>query len=331
LVVDSLIATVLAGESLFEMSAVDLVKNGIRYPVRLFIKEEPHTLKKVASGKLRLISGVSLIDQIKERLIGSKQNIAEINCWESCSSAPGIGLDDDSLRAVASQMSSWLEGGELSSMDVSSWDWSVKEWMLNADAEARRRLAGSEKGSLFDFLVRAQAYCVSHSMFITPNGNMIVQDVAGKQLSGSYWTSSSNSRMRVIASLVARQMAGVPLGPTCIKAMGDDSVERFYPGVKENLEKLGLVIKDVNICRCLADIEFCSHKWRADGLAEPLSAYKTLYRYFSHPEGSASYLDWYGQLLWVLRNFPSLDKIRDTAFARVVRANNNYIYIQDGS
>lgn len=330
LVCDSLLAAVRHGESVFRMTPFELVRAGIRYPVRLFIKDEPHKLSKIRSGKLRLISGVALVDQVKERLLGSLQNNAEIDNWVTCSSKPGIGLDDESLLAMAGVFRDMLTRGPVVSMDVSGWDWSVHSWELFADAERRRRLAGAEKGSLFDFLLRVQAYCVSRSVFVLPNGDMVEQLDDGVQLSGSYWTSSTNSAMRCIATLVARQMAGHPVGPTDIVAMGDDSVERFMEGVKENLEKLGHRIKDVSVGHKLSDIEFCSHAWLETGLAIPVTAYKTLYRYFSHPPTSASYLDWYAQLLWVLRHFPKLNEIRDFAFARAERANNLYI-CSDGS
>jgi hypothetical protein len=119
-------------------------------------------------------------------------------------------------------------------------------------------------------------------------------------------------------------MAGHPVGPTVHATMGDDSVERHLEGVKDALEKLGHVIKDVKIGHRLSEIEFCSHGWRDDGLAIPLSAYKTLYRYFSHPPTSASYLDWYSQLSWVLRHFPKWREVRELCYARAERAIKSY-------
>lgn len=323
-VVSSLIAAASVGERLFTMSPVELIDNGIRFPVRLFIKEEPHKRSKIESGKLRLISGVSLPDQIKERLLGGKQNDAEIDHWRTCTSRPGIGLDDDSLRGMSVVFQEMLAHGPVCSMDIKGWDWSVQEWELFMDAEARRRLMRAEKGSCVDFFLRAQAYCVSRSVYVMPNGDMIAQLTPGVQLSGSYWTSSTNSRMRAGASLVARQMAGHPVGPTVHATMGDDSVERHLEGVKDALERLGHDVKDIKIGYQLSDIEFCSHAWRSDGLAIPLSAYKTLYRYLSHPPTSASYLDWYSQLSWVLRHFPRWRQYRDMCYARAERAIKSY-------
>lgn len=321
LVCESLLRAVEMGDEVFELSPLDLVRYGIRDPVRLFVKDEPHAEKKFRSGKMRLISGVSLRDQLKERVLGRIQNSHEIAEWETCPSKPGIGLDDDGLLAMADTFSSMLSRGGLCATDVSGWDWSVQGWELWADAECRYRLARGA-GDLYHFLLRVQAYCVANSVFVLPDGRMISQDIPGVQLSGSYFTSSSNSRMRVLASLVARLQAGHRLsGPLDIVAMGDDCVEKLMEGVKEELEKLGHVTKDAVVWRKLEGISFCSHVWHKEGLAHPESPLKTLCRYFSHPPNSASYLDWYTQLMWVFRHQPELDAIKRYAFARAGRAN----------
>lgn len=320
-VVESLLCTIRCGEGVFAMGAEELVLSGIRDPVRLFVKEEPHSLKKIMSGKLRLISGVSLVDQLKERLICRLQNSAEINSWETCPSKPGVGLDDESMLVVADTLDGLLAGGDLSAMDISGWDWSVKDWELKADAEFRRRSTGSSRGSLFDFLLRAQAHCVSNSVLVMPNGDMYAQLDPGIQLSGSYCTSSSNSRMRIVASLVARQMAGHPLTGVDMIAMGDDSVERHLVGVSNSLVDLGHIVKFEEIVDRLDRVEFCSHRWRSDGLAYPVSPWKTIFRYLSHPTASDSYADWRVQLLYFLRHSTEVDKSRAYIDARVGRAN----------
>lgn len=131
--------------------------------------------------------------------------------------------------------------------------------------------------------------------------------------------------MRILASLVGRIQSGVvPEGELGIAAMGDDCVERHYPGVDVCLGKLGHTIKNVVIDRALEGVEFCSHRWFSNGLAELVPYHKTLFRYFSHPEGSASYLDWYTQLAWVLRN--NRDRqFEQVAFARAERANKSIV------
>jgi len=333
LVAERFVRVVEAGETLFSMSAEELVRAGLRDPVRLFIKDEPHTLEKIERGKLRLISGVSLVDQFWERKLSGLQNSAEIANWETCPSKPGIGLDDDGLRSLAKQ----IEKEEVDTeTDVSGWDWSVQEWELEDDAECRRILAGATSESLFAFLTRAQAYCVAHSVFCLPTGELVSQEEGGVQLSGSYNTSSTNSRMRGLVSLNARLLKAGPggnlpglvekgrlIGRVGVIAMGDDSVEKGFGGIKEALESMGHKVKMVKMNESLSGTSFCSHKWREDGLAEPETAIKTVFRFLSHPPGSPDYPAWYAQLAWVLRNHQDRVHLLGVAIGRAVRPNND--------
>jgi len=309
------------GEKVFDMDAEQLVLNGIRDPVRVFIKNEPHKKSKADTGMWRLISGVSLVDQIKERIIGRFQNEAEIDSWVTCPSKPGIGLDDESLLEVAVCLRDMLSRGLVCSSDISGFDWSVKGWELRADAERRRQLAGASEASLFNFLLRVQAHCVANSVLVLPDGLMWAQLREGIQLSGSYWTSSTNSAMRLLMTLVARIRSGVAPDPIDQITMGDDSVERYWEGLDVALRELGHEVKFVKIYRSIADVEFCSHLWRDDGLAVPVNPWKTLFRYLSHPPDSTSYLDWRAQLMYFVRHSQELHRYRRQIDARAERAN----------
>lgn len=333
-VAERFIQVVELGERIFEMSSEELVRTGVRDVVRLFIKDEPHKDTKIRAGKLRLIAGVALVDQFWERKLSGVQNSAEIARWETCPSKPGVGLDDDGLRSISEQIRREEVDTET---DVSGWDWSVQQWELDDDAECRRILAGAQKGSLFDFLVRVQAYCVGHSVLCLPTGELVSQEEGGVQLSGSYNTSSTNSRCRCLVSLNARlekarenggYLPGLVenmslQGRVGVMAMGDDSVEKGFEGIKETLEAMGHDVKMVKRNESFVGTSFCSHKWHEDGLAEPETAVKTLFRFLSHPIGSPDYPVWYAQLAWVLRNHPNRDQYLGIALARAARAKDD--------
>lgn len=323
-VVESLVRKVTpANRGHLSWSAEQLFRRGIRDPVRLFIKDEPHKMAKILDGKLRLISGVSLVDQLTERLLGGAQNNLEIANWDSCPSKPGLGLDDDGLLLLGQYFKRELESGPLLQMDVKGWDWSTQEWEHLADAEARSLLTDGVN-DMFTFLLKSNAVCVTRSVFCLPSGELLAQFDPGAQLSGSYWTSSTNSRMRVLASLVARRLAGHQLiGPVGVAAMGDDSVERAFPGVKEALESLGHTIGMENSTTVLRNVSFCSHEWMENGLAYPENPYKTVFRYLSHRGGPDQFSDWYAQLAWVLRHHPDRDNFLRVCFARVGSANDS--------
>jgi len=325
------------GEEIFTMTPSELVARNVCSPIRLFIKDEPHKLKKIESGKLRLISGVGIDDQIIDRMVYSVQNNSEIDEWSTIPSKPGIGLDDTGLRLMTSTFTRMFESsrsdgrsGRLQSTDISGWDWSVQGWEIELDAEVRRRLADAPRGSLFDFLTRYRAYCISHKVFCLPDGTLVAQTGSGIQASGWYCTSSTNSRMRVAARLAAMLMSSAYKYThkedelMNVVAMGDDAVEEQLDGAaQEQYEILGHCIKDVSVADAVEDLEFCSHRWLRSGLACPTTAVKTLFRYFSHPIDSTNYLDWYSQLRNDLRNLPESDHIFEAARTHAEWAKDN--------
>lgn len=313
------------GESLFTLTPVELVRYGICDPVKVFIKDEPHKLSKIASGKLRLISSVSLVDQIKTRLLCNKQNTTEIDTWESIPSKPGLGLHDDGLLVIAENAKQILKYGPIAETDVGGWDWSVKQWELALDARIRGRLAGAKPTGAFDFLLHVHAYCVANTVYVTPDGQMFEQTFPGAQLSGDYNTSSTNSRMRLIATMAARLWAGIPPlidGQALLAAMGDDSFEFAFPQLQENLNAIGHKVRMVDTRYELAGLKFCSQEFNAEGLAAPEDPTKTVYRFVGRKEGSSGYPELQVQLLWYTRHLtgPIKSLIGKISHARVERA-----------
>lgn len=311
------------GNEIFRMSPEDLIKRNICDPVKVFIKDEPHKWKKLNADKLRIISNVSVVDQIIDRLLFKEQNSFEIQNWQTCPSKPGIGLDDFGLQCVSENLRELLDAtGSIRSTDVSGWDWSVQEWEFDADLECRLRLGGVPMDSLCGFLMRCRVHCLKNKVFAIPDGRLVAQTDPGIQASGSLNTSSTNSRMRILLRLVAYIAScddrGLEpdLSTTRCIAMGDDSAEvNEDDDLVKYIEKFGHVISDNVVTTEVAGTEFCSNKWREDGLAIPVNVWKTAFRYFSHPPNSTTYLEWYAQLRNDLRNVTGLDRLFEVARA----------------
>ena len=53
------------------------------------------TKDKLQKERWRIISSVSLVDEIVDRMLYGTQNRAEINHWSSTPSMPGVGFSDD--------------------------------------------------------------------------------------------------------------------------------------------------------------------------------------------------------------------------------------------
>lgn len=263
-----------------DVTPPELIQLGLCDPVRLFIKQEPHPLRKVRTGRLRLISSVSLLDQLVERVLFGFQNNLEISRWKQCPSKPGMGLtskeQSDALWDELKFKSTLAPAAEA---DISGFDWSVQHWELMADVEMRIRLGNFS--NLAARAARNRFTCLSNSVFQLSDGTLISQGLPGLMKSGSYCTSSSNSRIRCL-------MAKIIGSRWCI-AMGDDSVEGWVDNAVEKYHALGHECKEYSACartyvsgsgeQTLQKVNFCSHEL-SEGKCHLTTWSKTLFRFF---------------------------------------------------
>lgn len=251
-------------EALRQMSAAEYVELGLTDEVRVFVKNELHSDVKVKQGRMRIIMSISLLDQLVERVLNGPQNNAEIAKWETIPSKPGMGLHDEGLASLERQIRAL---GNPVSSDISGFDWSVQQWMLDLDAEVRSQLCGANRLS---HMHAVRAILLGKSRFVFSDGVVWDQEFPGIQKSGSYNTSSTNSRIRVMCGwLVAKRRGEVP----AIIAMGDDAVENSTEPemLREEYAKLGFEIKEVS-----TDIEFCAYAYDMRGGYKPVRWHKML-------------------------------------------------------
>ncbi|UKD40723.1 P2 [Tobacco polerovirus 2] len=267
-----------------DLSAEQLVQAGLCDPIRVFVKREPHKQAKLDEGRYRLIMSVSLVDQLVARVLFQSQNKREIALWRANPSKPGFGLSTDEqvlefVQALAAQVevdpselvTNW--GEYLVPTDCSGFDWSVAEWMLYDDMIVRNKLT-SDLNETTEKLRFAWLKCISNSVLCLSDGTLLAQRIPGVQKSGSYNTSSSNSRIRV--------MAAYHCGADWAIAMGDDALE----SVNTNLEVYKSLGFKVEVS---GQLEFCSHIFRAPDLAIPVNERKMLYKLiFGYNPGSGS-------------------------------------------
>nr|UYT09248.1 P1-P2 fusion protein [Grapevine polerovirus 1]UYT09255.1 P1-P2 fusion protein [Grapevine polerovirus 1] len=285
-----------------------LVQEGLCDPIRLFVKGEPHKQAKLDEGRYRLIMSVSLVDQLVARVLFQDQNKTEIALWRAIPSKPGFGLSSDSQAeefveliartvGVSSQelVSSWKD--YVIPTDCSGFDWSVADWMLKDEMAVRNRLTIGCTPEL-ERLRLNWLHCLSNSVLCLSDGTLIAQEVPGVQKSGSYNTSSSNSRIRY--------MAARHCGASWAVAMGDDALESINSDL-EGYRRLGFKVE-------VSDrLEFCSHVFEQPNLAVPVNVnrmfYKLVYGYnpgSGNLEVVANYLNACISVLWEVRHDPAL-------------------------
>lgn len=283
----------LATHDVSALSAQELVVGGFCDPLKVFIKQEPHSAKKMKERRYRLVFSVSLVDQLVERFFANSQNEMEILCWAKIPSKPGIGFTNSAIEEFLANIPTEQPIVET---DVSSWDWTVQAWELQAEAEMRIKLLVEPSNTLCT-LIRSRYACMINKVCVFSDGDIELLE-NGVMPSGSYNTSASNSRIRVLASVLA--------GSVWAQAMGDDTIEGTLSPpdvVKQRYESLGHRIKDVRIVQ-KDDFEFCSHRF-VDHTYYPSNPDKSLYR---HIEGAMT-LEQTAQFHDFICNHPDRDNM----------------------
>lgn len=278
-VVERLSRLALAEDEVFERAdSRELVARGLCDPIRLFVKNELHSLAKAKEGRFRLIMSVSVADQVCERVLTGKIQKAEISQWKDLPVKPGMGLNDAGLRELLTYMNG-IE--DPTGTDISGFDWSVQSWMMEAVA-CLRTLQYGETPRGFGFggvqysMWERRAATLLSSIVVLSDGSVYAQLTKAIQKSGSFGTSASNSWMRGFAEVVVSANAGKDVWGFC--AMGDDCVESgndMSPAeIRSQYSRLGLRVKDVEkASECNNRVEFCAYEFvlgKSD--AEPLAA-----------------------------------------------------------
>lgn len=262
---------------------VPRLKAGLVDPVRVFVKNEPHSIEKLNKGRYRIICSVSLLDELVDRVLFDKQNKTEIENWEICPSKPGIGFStNDQLEAVHQMFQGNKRGSDtLLFSDMSAYDWKQKEYMFRMDLDFRySKLVGLKKDKETWLRIASARYeLVVDKVWALSNGKLFRQSHPGILPSGWANTSATNSRGRVLMALIC--------GSTYAVAMGDDAGEWLNKSkleqIIENYLEFGFDLKpsySVDPTEPFV-IDFCSHKIsKTDRIrAEPVNWVKTVVKY----------------------------------------------------
>lgn len=221
-------------------------------PVRVFVKNEPHTLDKINTGRVRLIMSVSLTDKMIEMLLCRHLTKLEIQNWKRIPSKPGIGFTAEDNASVYEDVTQC--GLDMSYADIRGWDWGVKQWQIVDCATATVALANNNS-AVYEHLMIAKAYLESESIYQFSDGVMVQPTYKGIVNSGKFRTSRDNSFMRVrIADLI---------GSRKTLAAGDDSVENTVEDAPNKYLRYGIRCKEYLPVR--GSFEFCSHYYGPEG------------------------------------------------------------------
>jgi hypothetical protein len=277
------ILLLLRAESIESMTAEEVLRAWLVDALRIFGKKEPHEARKLVRGGVRLIFGVSFIDNLIARFLHRSRKAEWKRRWPHIPAKPGLGMED--YHAVA-----LLDGLKLPedvvTCDVSGWDWTIQEWdYYNLIELCKRGACGTMFArAQYKKLVSATYLVWARAPLMTSAGHLI-DTGPGVWASGFYTTSMDNSANRCFNHAIVARRAGVE---PAIIANGDDSAERPLPPGQDPMSHyatLGKTLRDVRE-QVLSDFSFCSHRWRRSGPIHEAVG-KALYKYMSAPTEEA--------------------------------------------
>lgn len=224
------------------------------YPLRVFIKQEPHKIGKLEEGRLRLIMAVSLVDAVLDHMIFGWQNDAQIEKFAQIPCAPGWGVTHGGWRHIPS---------DGFSTDKKAWDWGVPWWLLYCDLVAR-------KNNIWNLTAKCEYWMDKrfNELFKTPvfqlsSGHRFTQEFAGVVKTGSVITISTNTDDQGILHGVGCFESGMPADGHII-FMGDDVIQDKI--TEDYLKALKKYVRVEEGGRG----EFCSFKFHPGGRVEPM-------------------------------------------------------------
>lgn len=209
-------------------------------PIRLFIKPEPHARKKVQEGRFRIISSVSVIDQIIDQMIfgAFNQRLIDTHLYHP-------------IKTGWTPLCGGWKQVPTSGMvcaDKSAWDWSVKGWLIETELRIREALCRNISEEWKDLARWRYSKLFSDGCeFVTSGGLKCYQVGSGVMKSGCVNTISSNSIMQCILHVLVSNRLDIPLSG--IWCMGDDTMQEdlgeFHEDYFSELSKF-CKLKEVN-------------------------------------------------------------------------------------
>ncbi len=249
-------------------------------PVRVFVKQEPHTVEKAKISRWRLIWLVSFVDQIIDAIVFDASLQAEIDVHDSIPSRTGWSWYKGGMKRLYDRLYSAEEGMQYGSLDKKFWDWSAGVDIYDMDESSRKRLclnSDSLECRAEDFfylmsmrydILKANPNEDTGARMQFSDGEVYYQTTGGIVKSGSKITISLNGRAQIYLKLCFCEEVlpgGFDESLHRLNSMGDDSLERLC-GVNvdqyaEWLRAHGYHPKYADIGP-LTKMHFCSHSFR---------------------------------------------------------------------
>lgn len=214
--------------------------------IKVFVKQEPHKLKKLAEGRVRLISAVSLVDSMVDRILfgwlgrAVLDNVGYTPCLVGWSPVRGGWIPFQDL----------FRGKPTNCLDKEAWDWTVTSWLVDTWLDVILEL-GIQHSDWWADMVRLRFKLLFEDcMFKFSDGTRVAQQTKGIMKSGCFLTIILNSLGQSILHYAAMGRMGQALNYREPLVLGDDTVQRAIPDLEtyvSHLENLGARVKGAKV------------------------------------------------------------------------------------
>lgn len=209
-------------------------------PIRVFIKPEPHKVSKIEEGRLRIISSVSAVDTMIDRMLYT--DLSEAIVLHHYRTNFMIGWTPIKLGIVTLRTKLALTTRYLN-VDKSAFDWTVPWWLIEELRKYVLALAVGN-GNEWNQVHNARFHCLfDKPVFEFSDGTVVQQQLPGVMKSGCYLTIILNSIGQVlIHSLIEYALEKEFELPICV---GDDTVQAATDDQRYliAMEQLGFALK----------------------------------------------------------------------------------------
>nr|UGO57124.1 MAG: hypothetical protein 1 [Riboviria sp.] len=224
-------------------------------PIFLFIKPEPHKVSK--KNRKRLISSVSIIDQIIDHMLFDEFNNVVIQDAANGPIKAGWSIQSGGWKVMPTQGMS---------IDKTAWDWTAKLWLFQLCLDYRKEcLVGPGADVWYELASWRYRKLFLEAEFCLPNGEFRLQKRPGVMKSGCVNTIIDNSMMQMI--LHYRVCFQMGLEPGWIWCLGDDTRQSL---IAQRQQYLDLLSQFCVVKECTDSCEFAGYRFVKGARMEPL-------------------------------------------------------------
>lgn len=202
--------------------------------IKVFVKQEPHTAAKIQEGRYRLISAVSVVDSMIDRMLflPLMERILDRPAFTPC--WVGWTFQKGGYKNLLRK----FKGSTVVAVDKSSWDWTCMGWLLDMMRNIIPSFYCGAPKFLLELIDARFRLLFRYPIYEFSDGTVVAQPAWGVMKSGCYLTILLNSMCQTLLHAIAMiQMGYRPsdYSPVC---MGDDTLQRWFVEFYLYMEKL---------------------------------------------------------------------------------------------